>query len=67
MRLERLGVGELARDYAADSWAPDPDAGVPIADALLEAGDVLLVKGSRSVGLERLSDGLLARRGKRTR
>jgi UDP-N-acetylmuramyl pentapeptide synthase len=31
--------------------------------AELRPGDVLLVKGSRSVGLERLTDGLRARLG----
>ncbi len=58
-----VGVGELARDYAPDEWAPDPSAAVEIADELLADGDVLLVKGSRSVGLEHFSDELIGRRG----
>jgi len=58
-----IGVGELARDYAPDEWAADPSAAVEIADRLLSDGDVLLVKGSRSVGLERFSDELIGRRG----
>ena len=57
-----IGVGELARDYAPDEWAPDPSAAIEIADGVLEDGDVLLVKGSRSVGLEHFSDGLIGRR-----
>jgi UDP-N-acetylmuramoyl-tripeptide--D-alanyl-D-alanine ligase len=57
-----VGVGELARDYAPDAWAPDAEAAVPLADAMLQAGDALLVKGSRAVGLERVSDELIARR-----
>ena len=57
-----VGIGELAREYAPDEWAPDADAGIPVADGLLGDGDRVLVKGSRSVGLERLSDGLIARR-----
>ncbi|HEX6117230.1 MAG TPA: UDP-N-acetylmuramoyl-tripeptide--D-alanyl-D-alanine ligase [Solirubrobacterales bacterium] len=57
-----IGVGELARDYAPDEWAADADAGAALADRILGDGDVVLVKGSRSVGLERLSDGLAARR-----
>ena len=57
-----VGIGDLARDYAPDEWAEDADAGVAIADALLGEGDRVLVKGSRSVGLERLTDGLVARR-----
>ncbi len=58
-----IGVGELARDYAPDEWAPDPAAAVELADELLADGDAVLVKGSRSVGLEAFTDGLRARRG----
>lgn len=58
-----IGVGELARDYAPDEWAPDPQAAVEVADGLLESGDAVLVKGSRSVGLEAFTEGLRARRG----
>ncbi|MGH2954618.1 MAG: UDP-N-acetylmuramoyl-tripeptide--D-alanyl-D-alanine ligase [Solirubrobacterales bacterium] len=58
-----VGVGELARDYAPDHWAADAEAGIELVDGLLADGDAVLVKGSRSVGLERLSDGLVARRG----
>jgi UDP-N-acetylmuramoyl-tripeptide--D-alanyl-D-alanine ligase len=58
-----IGVGELARDYAPDEWAPDPSAAVEIADGMLADGDILLVKGSRSVGLEHFSDELIGRRG----
>lgn len=56
-----IGVGELAREYAADEWAPDPEAAVALAERLVGTGDVLLVKGSRSVGLERFTDELVAR------
>jgi UDP-N-acetylmuramoyl-tripeptide--D-alanyl-D-alanine ligase len=58
-----IGVGELARDYAPDLWASDADAAVDVVAAELRPGDVALVKGSRSVGLERLTDGLRARLG----
>ncbi len=58
-----IGVGELARDYAPDAWAPDAEAAVPLAEAMLQPGDALLVKGSRSVGLELLTDELIGRRG----
>jgi len=58
-----IGVGELARDYAPDEWAPDPSAAVAIADDLLTDGDLVLVKGSRSVGLEHFTDELIGKRG----
>lgn len=56
-----VGVGELARAYAPDEWAPDPEAAVPLVERLLGKGDAVLVKGSRSVGLERFTDELVAR------
>jgi UDP-N-acetylmuramoyl-tripeptide--D-alanyl-D-alanine ligase len=56
-----IGVGELARHYAPDAWAPDAETAVPLAEAMLQPGDALLVKGSRSVGLELVTDELLAR------
>jgi UDP-N-acetylmuramoyl-tripeptide--D-alanyl-D-alanine ligase len=58
-----IGVGELARDYAPDEWAPDPHEAVAVADGLLRDGDVVLVKGSRSVGLEHFTDELIGKRG----
>jgi UDP-N-acetylmuramoyl-tripeptide--D-alanyl-D-alanine ligase len=58
-----IGVGALARHYAPDAWAPDAEAAVQVAEAMLEPGDALLVKGSRSVGLELVTDELVARHG----
>jgi UDP-N-acetylmuramoyl-tripeptide--D-alanyl-D-alanine ligase len=60
-----LGVGELARHYAPDEWAPDARAAVPAAHAMIDAGDAVLVKGSRSVGLELVTDELAAMRAPR--
>jgi UDP-N-acetylmuramyl pentapeptide synthase len=56
-------VGELARDYAPDAWAPDSESAVPLADKMVQAGDAVLIKGSRAVGLELVTDELVARRG----
>ena len=62
-----IGVGDLARDYEPDEWAPDPLAGAELAERILGPGDVALVKGSRSVGLEALTDALRARLGEADR
>ncbi len=58
-----IGVGELARDYSPDLWAADADEATALVGDELRPGDVALIKGSRSVGLERLTDGLRARLG----
>jgi UDP-N-acetylmuramoyl-tripeptide--D-alanyl-D-alanine ligase len=58
-----LGVGELGREYAPDAWAPDAAAAIPLAEAMVEPGDAVLIKGSRAVGLELVTDELVARRG----
>ena len=60
-----VGVGELAQHYAADEWVADARSAVPVANGLIEKGDTVLVKGSRSVGLELVSDELAAMRGPR--
>jgi len=58
-----VGVGDLARDYAPDGWAPDAEAAAPGVSKLLDPGDVVLIKGSRAFELERLTDELVAWRG----
>jgi UDP-N-acetylmuramoyl-tripeptide--D-alanyl-D-alanine ligase len=58
-----VGVGELAREYAPDVWAADAEGAVEEVEAILHAGDAVLVKGSRAVGLELVADELIARRG----
>jgi UDP-N-acetylmuramoyl-tripeptide--D-alanyl-D-alanine ligase len=47
-----LGVGELARHYGPDEWAATAAEAVGVARGLVLPGDAILVKGSRSVGLE---------------
>jgi UDP-N-acetylmuramoyl-tripeptide--D-alanyl-D-alanine ligase len=52
-----IGVGELARLYldgVESAWFADVAAAADGLPALLEPGDVVLLKASRSVGLERL-------------
>jgi UDP-N-acetylmuramoyl-tripeptide--D-alanyl-D-alanine ligase len=53
-----IGVGELARHYDPDEWAPTAAAAVALARRLVRPGDVVLVKGSRSVGLEVVAEAL---------
>jgi UDP-N-acetylmuramoyl-tripeptide--D-alanyl-D-alanine ligase len=54
-----LGVGELARGYAPDEWVPTAADAVEVARRLVRPGDAILVKGSRSVGLEVVADSLM--------
>jgi UDP-N-acetylmuramoyl-tripeptide--D-alanyl-D-alanine ligase len=54
-----LGVGELARRYRPDEWTPTAAEAVEAARALVRPGDAILVKGSRSVGLEVVAEALL--------
>ncbi len=54
-----LGVGELARGYDPDEWAATAAEATPLALGLVRPGDAILVKGSRSVGLEVVADALL--------
>jgi UDP-N-acetylmuramoyl-tripeptide--D-alanyl-D-alanine ligase len=56
--IELLTVGELARLYDADTWEPDAAAALDAARALVRPGDAVLVKASRSVGLEGIAPAL---------
>jgi UDP-N-acetylmuramoyl-tripeptide--D-alanyl-D-alanine ligase len=54
-----LAVGELARQYRPDEWTATAAEAVEVARGLVRPGDAILVKGSRSVGLEVVADALL--------
>jgi UDP-N-acetylmuramoyl-tripeptide--D-alanyl-D-alanine ligase len=54
-----IAVGDLARAYGGDRVATAAEAAVRLREVLLP-GDVVLVKGSRSVGLEVVAENLSA-------
>jgi UDP-N-acetylmuramoyl-tripeptide--D-alanyl-D-alanine ligase len=53
-----VGVGELARGYEPDEWVATAAEAVDVALRLVRPGDAILVKGSRSVGLEVVAEAL---------
>jgi UDP-N-acetylmuramoyl-tripeptide--D-alanyl-D-alanine ligase len=60
-----LAVGELSRGYLGGgvpvtSWAPDAETAAAEAAELVQRGDIVLVKASRAVGLERVAEALAA-------
>jgi UDP-N-acetylmuramoyl-tripeptide--D-alanyl-D-alanine ligase len=55
-----VGVGEPARDYDPDELVADPEEAAELLAARLEPGDAVLVKGSRSAGLEAVAEALIA-------
>jgi UDP-N-acetylmuramoyl-tripeptide--D-alanyl-D-alanine ligase len=54
-----VGVGLPARDYDPDELVADPAEAAGLLAAKLEPGDAVLVKGSRSAGLEAVAEQLL--------
>ncbi len=61
---ELVAIGELARGYVEGAagipshWAPTLDEGIAAVREVLRPGDVVLVKGSRSMGLEAIAANL---------
>jgi UDP-N-acetylmuramoyl-tripeptide--D-alanyl-D-alanine ligase len=55
-----VGVGEPARDYEPDQLVADPSEAAELLATLLASGDAVLVKGSRSAGLELVAEALPA-------
>jgi UDP-N-acetylmuramoyl-tripeptide--D-alanyl-D-alanine ligase len=53
-----VGVGEPARDYGPDDLVATPEEAAELLAAQLEPGDTILVKGSRSAGLEAVAETL---------
>ncbi len=53
-----IGIGEDAREYDPDELVADPAEAAELLAAHLRPGDVVLVKGSRAAGLERVAETL---------
>jgi UDP-N-acetylmuramoyl-tripeptide--D-alanyl-D-alanine ligase len=53
-----VGVGQAAREYGPDELVGAPEEAAELLAAQLEPGDTVLVKGSRSAGLEAVAETL---------
>jgi UDP-N-acetylmuramoyl-tripeptide--D-alanyl-D-alanine ligase len=53
-----IGVGEPSRDYGPDELVATPEEAAELLAAQAEPGDAILVKGSRSAGLETVAESL---------
>jgi UDP-N-acetylmuramoyl-tripeptide--D-alanyl-D-alanine ligase len=58
-----IGVGEPAREYGPDELVADPSEAAELLAAHLQPGDAVLVKGSRSAGLDAVAEALMELRG----
>ena len=60
-RARRIAEGARAAGFPAESisGADDAEGALPIVTALVSSGDVVLVKGSRAMKMERIVEGLL--------
>ena len=54
-----IGVGPMAKEYAADYWFETAAECAAAIGALMREGDLVLVKGSNSVGLDRVVNALV--------
>jgi UDP-N-acetylmuramoyl-tripeptide--D-alanyl-D-alanine ligase len=53
-----VGVGELARLYDPEMWAPDAESAIEVVRGAVRPGDCVLVKASRAAGLEVVAEAL---------
>jgi UDP-N-acetylmuramoyl-tripeptide--D-alanyl-D-alanine ligase len=56
---ELIGIGPLAGRYGGGSWTASTAESIDLVRAVVRPGDAVLVKASRSIGLEAVADALL--------
>jgi UDP-N-acetylmuramoyl-tripeptide--D-alanyl-D-alanine ligase len=54
-----IGVGENFKPFGLDKWYPNVEELIKDIETVIKRGDIVLVKGSHSVGLERLVEKLI--------
>ena len=62
-KVMHLGAAQEGSWGDEAAWVPDVDAAIALLQESLLPGDVVLVKASRSIGLERVAQALIAARG----
>jgi UDP-N-acetylmuramoyl-tripeptide--D-alanyl-D-alanine ligase len=66
-KVMHLGAAQEGSWGDEAAWVPDVDTAVSLLRNELRAGDVVLIKASRSIGLERVADALIQSFGEATR
>ena len=62
-RPVHLGAAHEGSWGEESAWVPDVDAAIALLRDEVQPGDVVLVKASRSIGLERVAEALLVEDG----
>ena len=60
MKVTHLGASQEGSWGDESHWVPDADSAIAFLEALIQPGDVVLIKASRSVGLERVAEVLIS-------
>jgi len=55
MKVTHLGASQEGSWGDESHWVPDVDSAIALLSNIIQPGDVVLVKASRSVGLERVA------------
>ena len=60
MKITHLGASQEGSWGDEAHWVPDVDSAIEFLSQVIEVNDVILVKASRSVGLDRVADALIS-------